>query len=37
MERAEVLGESIHLEVRPGVGTRVELRVPLDGAAAPAA
>jgi hypothetical protein len=37
MERAEVLGEGIHLEVRPGAGTRVELRVPLDGAAAPAA
>jgi hypothetical protein len=33
MERAEVLGESIHLDARPGAGTRVELRMPLDGAA----
>jgi hypothetical protein len=33
MERAEVLGESIHLDARPGAGTRVDLRAPLDGAA----
>jgi signal transduction histidine kinase len=30
-ERAEVLGGSLHLDTRPGAGTRVELRVPLDG------
>ena len=35
MERAEVLGESIHLDARPGAGTRVELRVPLDGGGGP--
>jgi signal transduction histidine kinase len=28
-ERAEMLGGSLHLDTRPG--TRVELRVPLDG------
>jgi len=35
MERAEVLGGSIHLDGRPGSGTRVELRVPLDGGSSP--
>jgi hypothetical protein len=35
MERAEVLGGSRHLNARPGAGTRVELRVPLDGGSGP--
>jgi signal transduction histidine kinase len=30
-ERAEMLGGSLRVDSRPGAGTRVELRVPLDG------
>jgi signal transduction histidine kinase len=30
-ERAEVLDGSLLVDSRPGTGTRVELRVPLDG------
>ena len=30
-ERAEMLGESLRVESTPGAGTRVEVRVPLDG------
>jgi len=30
-ERAEMLGGTVHVDSEPGAGTRVELRVPLDG------
>jgi signal transduction histidine kinase len=30
-ERAEMLGGSYRIDSKPGAGTRVELRVPLDG------
>ena len=30
-ERAEMLGRSLRVESTPGAGTRVEVRVPLDG------
>jgi signal transduction histidine kinase len=30
-ERVEMLGGSLRLDSKPGIGTRVEVRVPLDG------
>jgi signal transduction histidine kinase len=30
-ERAEILGGSLHVDSKPWAGTRVKLRVPLDG------
>jgi signal transduction histidine kinase len=30
-ERAEMLGGSLRVDSEPGMGTRVELRVPLNG------
>jgi signal transduction histidine kinase len=29
-ERAEMLSGSLHVDSRPGAGTRIEVRVPLD-------